>query len=322
LLFGYQTADYNICAVRRHRQFYLATLSIFVFLASVPFTAAQDPEQYLREHYLGKTLVLRGLYSANRLRFDSSGTPDDSASGDWTETGFVLLEEIHNSNDQAVIHARRFAAEFVAKEFELRALWEPQPNRKGVRPVIVTIEANFPQHNPSPDQIDALMSKIFLTQRDHLADLVPEYWRGCVNGGATGTYGNCLLSPEILAVPGLSASEGDGSARMSNGAKFDLSDQRQVLRVGKDVSPPRVIYQVDPEFSESARRAKFQGNVTLGLVVSSQGTPTQIHILSPLGSGLDAEAVEAVEKWKFEPAKKNGEPVAVAIAVEVSFHLY
>jgi periplasmic protein TonB len=93
-------------------------------------------------------------------------------------------------------------------------------------------------------------------------------------------------------------------------------------RPGKGVTPPRVIYQTDPEFSEEARKAKYQGTCVLGLVVDANGRPTQIHVLSALGMGLDEKAIESVKNWKFEPGKKDGHDVAVEIAVEVDFHLY
>jgi periplasmic protein TonB len=95
-----------------------------------------------------------------------------------------------------------------------------------------------------------------------------------------------------------------------------------LFRVGNGVSPPRQIYQREPEFSEAARGIKFQGTGILGLTVSADGTPTSIHILSPLGAGLDANAVHAVEGWKFKPAEKDGQPVAVVIAVEIDFRRY
>ena len=95
-----------------------------------------------------------------------------------------------------------------------------------------------------------------------------------------------------------------------------------IFRVGAGVSPPRPIYQPEPEFSEEARKAKYQGICTLALVVGIDGRPSQIHVQSSLGMGLDEKAIEAVRNWKFEPAMKDGHPVAVAIAVEVDFHLY
>jgi TonB family protein len=95
-----------------------------------------------------------------------------------------------------------------------------------------------------------------------------------------------------------------------------------VFRPGKGVTPPRVIYQTDPEFSEEARKAKYQGTCVLGLVVDANGHPTSIRVLSALGMGLDEKAIESVKNWKFEPGKKDGHDVAVEIAVEVDFHLY
>jgi len=71
----------------------------------------------------------------------------------------------------------------------------------------------------------------------------------------------------------------------------------------------------------SARVVRYQGRVTLGLIVDKDGLPQQVHILSPLGVGLDAQAVHTVEGWRFKPAERDGQPVNVEIAVEVDFHL-
>jgi periplasmic protein TonB len=95
-----------------------------------------------------------------------------------------------------------------------------------------------------------------------------------------------------------------------------------IFHVGGGVSPPRQIYAPEPEFSEEARKAKYQGVCTLGLIVGTDGRPSNIRVLSSLGMGLDEKAIEAVKMWKFEPAMKDGHPVRVEIAVEVDFHLY
>jgi periplasmic protein TonB len=95
-----------------------------------------------------------------------------------------------------------------------------------------------------------------------------------------------------------------------------------IFHVGGGVSAPRTIYAPEPEFSEEARKAKYQGVCTLSLVVRSDGRPSDIRVLSSLGMGLDEKAIEAVKNWRFEPAMKDGHPVSVQIAVEVDFHLY
>ncbi|MGO9168055.1 MAG: energy transducer TonB [Candidatus Sulfotelmatobacter sp.] len=95
-----------------------------------------------------------------------------------------------------------------------------------------------------------------------------------------------------------------------------------IYRPGRGVSPPRPIYSPEPEFSEEARKAKYQGVCTLMIVVDTDGRPTNLRVVNSLGMGLDEKALETVRTWRFEPGLKDGHPVKVEIAVEVDFHLY
>jgi periplasmic protein TonB len=95
-----------------------------------------------------------------------------------------------------------------------------------------------------------------------------------------------------------------------------------VFRVGGGVSAPKATFSPDPEYSEEARKAKFQGTCVLWLIVGPDGHPRDIRVSRTLGLGLDEKAIEAVKNWKFEPAMKDGKPVAVQINVEVDFRLY
>jgi len=95
-----------------------------------------------------------------------------------------------------------------------------------------------------------------------------------------------------------------------------------VFRVGGGVTAPRAIYDPDPEYSEEARRAKFQGSVVLGAIIGPDGRPRDLRVARSLGMGLDQKALEAVTKWRFSPAMKDGQPVAVQVNIEVSFRLY
>ncbi len=95
-----------------------------------------------------------------------------------------------------------------------------------------------------------------------------------------------------------------------------------VYQVGGSVRPPIVTYQVDPEFSEEARKAKFSGNVVVSLIVGADGRPRNVHVLRGVGMGLDEKAVEAVQQYRFKPATKNGKPVDVYLNVEVNFQIF
>jgi protein TonB len=95
-----------------------------------------------------------------------------------------------------------------------------------------------------------------------------------------------------------------------------------VYRVGGGVSAPVLLNNVEAEFSDEARRAKYQGACLVEIIVDAHGNPQNPRVVQPLGMGLDEKAIEAVMKYKFRPAMKGGKPVAVWQPVEVDFHLY
>lgn len=131
------------------------------------------------------------------------------------------------------------------------------------------------------------------------------FMNGAGNGGGIGNgYGGGIGNGKGNGV-------GDGSGGGSGGG----------MRIGNGVSAPKPIYTPEPEYSEEARKAKFQGTVLLSVVVDETGKATQIKVTRPLGLGLDDKAIEAVKKWRFEPGKYNGKAVAVQATIEVSFRL-
>jgi periplasmic protein TonB len=108
-----------------------------------------------------------------------------------------------------------------------------------------------------------------------------------------------------------------------NDSAKDSSQPEKVYKVGRDrVSPPRVIYRVDPTYDDAARKAKLNGFVVLTLIVTPDGDPKDIRIAKSLSPGLDKKSIEAVSQWKFTPATKDGTPVAVEIQVQTTFKLY
>ena len=94
-----------------------------------------------------------------------------------------------------------------------------------------------------------------------------------------------------------------------------------VFRVGGGVSAPELVFKVDPEYSEQARKSKYQGTVVLNLIVQKDGSVRDIRVMTPLGMGLDEKAIEAVRQWRFRPGQKGGAPVDVSAVIEVTFRL-
>lgn len=117
--------------------------------------------------------------------------------------------------------------------------------------------------------------------------------------------------------PGIGPGNGPGVGPGENG-----NTGGRVRRVGNGVTAPVVIYDPAPEFSEEARKNKFQGQVTVVLVVDAQGRPQRVRVPKPVGMGLDEKAIEAVNRYRFKPATENGVPVAVEVAVLVDFEIF
>ena len=79
--------------------------------------------------------------------------------------------------------------------------------------------------------------------------------------------------------------------------------------MGGGVSAPTLVYKVEPEYSEEARKARYQGIVLLYIEVDVNGRAQNMRVISSLGLGLDEKAMDAVKKWKFRPGMKDGKPV-------------
>jgi len=116
----------------------------------------------------------------------------------------------------------------------------------------------------------------------------------------------------------------DPGTAMCNGPNLGAHPIEGVLvyRVRNGVEAPRVIFAPDPEYTEGARKAKYQSDVTVGGTVNVDGTFSDFCIVQAAGLGLDAQAIETIGKWKFEPATLHGQAVPVRITVEVTYRLY
>lgn len=91
--------------------------------------------------------------------------------------------------------------------------------------------------------------------------------------------------------------------------------------IAKLTRRPQVVYQVEPEYSESARKARVHGSVKLRIDVSLDGRAINIRVLEGIGLGLDEAAIDAVKRWRFSPAMSGTQPVVAPAIVEVAFHL-
>jgi TonB family protein len=178
----------------------------------------------------------------------------------------------------------------------------------------VTIAAHFDTRQITLNAAHSVLDGVFLSPPDRLADLVPDYWKRCFGAQNSST---CRVSPQLAPLFNLPPSTSPAEATSAANGQSD-----KVIKIGPGISPPRAIFSPDPEYSVEAREQHIQGIVVLQLIVDNSGRPQDIKVVSPLGYGLDEKAVDELKSWKFHPARKGSEPVAVSINVEVSFRLY
>lgn len=91
---------------------------------------------------------------------------------------------------------------------------------------------------------------------------------------------------------------------------------------GSVVKSARVLKRAEPVYPERAKAAQITGSVTLKIHISESGEVLHCLVMSSEPSGVfDASAISAVEKWKFEPAVKNGQKVSSYMVQKLSFRM-
>ncbi len=130
----------------------------------------------------------------------------------------------------------------------------------------------------------------------------------------------CILTL-LAALSGLPPSSAQDSGKApDSGQKADDSASEPIYDLSKDITPPRLIHQVYPAYNPGSHGVRVAGKVLIRLVVSSAGLPKNPSIVQGLAAEVDQSALDAVKQWRFDPAKREGMPVAVRVVVEINFH--
>jgi TonB family protein len=235
---------------------------------------------------VGKALFLRGFYVANDLNYDVAGRVAGSLKvGDWTLAGVNVLKVERKGPGEIELDGVRVAIRYNADahEFQRHAL-----NDEKMRLTV--------KDSGEAKQLEAAFAAMFAVGIDPaMQRTMPDYWRH-------------YFDPN-LAWPQ------DALSGQTIYALYGSADQ------AKDVTAPKVGHRVDAKYSEFAVRDKVQGTMQLRVVVDASGAPQRIAVARPLGYGLDASAVEAMMKWRFDPGLRDGSPVVAGVAIEQQFSL-
>jgi TonB family protein len=252
--------------------------------------ADQNLEKTLTSQYRDKIFYMRHSFRAGSQEYDAQGQPVNPAGeGPWSLYGRMVVKKIAIDKDRLRVEGKR-------------AVYRHDGHGcgRGCMPFMdgdhikVTIRLDGPLSSAS--DADSALSRVFAVTPEEMVGSVPAYWQDYL-AKFTGQ------SPKASALPPEAGGE-------------------KVFKFGEDgVTPPKAVHDPEPEFSEFARGQGFQGTLGLNITIDKTGRVGRVSIANPLGMGLDEQAVSMVRTWRFTPASRNGEPVAVAAWIEVDFRL-
>lgn len=269
--------------------------SVVLNIEIAPDGRTQDPRII---HALGMGLDEKAIEAVKQWRYDSAPNPNAPLLRRVVEVPFRLKPAGPWVLDASVFRTQPIGGAVATTKPELRQYAAPDP---AVCSAQGYVAVNFDIGSdgvPSDIQIAADAAG---SLRDRVLTAVqswrfrPATWNGSDSPGSARVLLECHPA-ETLAAPGQ-------------------------IYSGAVVVPPALLFRLEAEYSQEARKAKLQGQITLSLIVEPDGKVSGVRVLRPLGMGLDEQAIGAVMQWRFKPGTKDGKPVRVAAQVTVSFRL-
>ena len=267
-------------------------VTVFVcFLSAMTSLAQTAPTaQSIEAQLRGPFLMLRGMYGGHKVKFDAEGNLVGKAHFVPFGLSVLRVDRVRVTDSDVEIDATREGLVFSAGGIALppgKFSAEPWGGLNGVK-IEITRD---PIH---PALLNSALAKVLSIGFDPgLIAQAPEYWQPWLRRLMN------LPPKQELQMPEISLTGSNGS--------------------GQKVKPPRVLRSEIPEYPPTAALRSYRGTALLGFTVNASGVPENIHIVRPLGMGLDEEAVNALRRFRFAPATRDGRPVSVQVNLEMRF---
>jgi TonB family protein len=184
-----------------------------------------------------------------------------------------------------------------------------------------------PQPQPEPVKPDQPVQPTVIEDLEPVAAEAPQLPVTLFDPSATGPAGPGIPGGSETGhpdgVPG-GSDTGDPAAvfpATGSGSVPPLAAPSGPIRMNARVKGPEIIpgTRVEPRYPEPARRVRLQGAVILEAVIDEHGNVTGVRVVKGMPMGLEQAAIEAVSRWKFQPATLDGRPVAVYFNLTVNF---
>jgi TonB family protein len=260
-----------------------------------PPTIPADPVLTAAAHLAGEAFFLRGFYSADTLAYDATGVLEGPPPrpADWTLSAINILTVARRGPDTVELDGVRVAIRYNPDAHEFQR--HPQ-NIEKVR-ILVRLADPGPGIDAAATahQLRAALAAIFAIGIDPaLQRSMPPLW-------------SHFFDPSLPWPP-------DALTGQTIYPLFGSQPGQP-----PDVTPPQLAHRVDPQFTDAAALDRVSGPMQLRIVVDARGLVQHIVVAHPLGYGLEQQAADAVAKWRFDPATRQGQPVASAIPVNLNF---
>jgi len=283
--------------VRPHNKTLRCAIALALLTPFAMHCAAQSTEAELKARLVNKPLYLRGFWKEDNLKFDIAGKLTvPSAHTPFPLCG-IYIDGVKLQKDKLVLSGGRMGLQFKPT---LERIHIPETVR------IEIVGAPGTDFGPALDKIFA----------DGLADLTPSlptYWQPYAQKTFLNTASQASTQPS--AKPQQAAT--DAQTVLTPPVSDDT-----ILHVGKGITAPVLLSQAQATFNNVARQMKLRGDVTLSFVVKKDGSISNVSIVTPLGLGLDEQAIGALYQYRFKPAMEGNTPVAVYHTMTINFTIY
>jgi TonB family protein len=302
----------------------IAVLALICGFFATAAAADKELEKLLTNRYRDRVFALRHPFQSNSQEYDAAGTPlKTSDEGAWTLYGRIVVKKVFIDADALRIEGNRVVFKFDDREKRLM----PFATLEHVK---ITIRLNG--FLTSSDEADGVLNRVFAITDEDIVKSAPPSWQSYLATEMAATQGANKGATQSGGVAQVPPSGGTGKLLNLEGQKVinlppgvfgedDTVDGEKVFHFGPGVTAPRILYQPEPEFTDAARKAAFQGKLGMTFIVDRTGRVKNVRLIHPLGMGLDENAINTVSTWRFSPATRDGQPVAFALYVEVNFHL-
>jgi len=272
--------------------------------------ASPKLEDELRGIFVGHSFTIRNFFRGTHLRYGSDGQLLNKGDpGYWSRDGMVEFSAVRIMPDNSLIlQGERTCVLFDRKEGEFSNV------RTGDR---VEIEVQLNPDQLSQQAVLPVLQRILLNSHDRLADLVPSYWTNCLSQKVERrdehSPWECAVTnkqsvpdfPDDKVTWELPAPD----TSLHTGTRRYLIRHRVAYLSEPGVKDPNLGAAPDPVFQWEQERTHI-GFMTLVLAftVSEDGRAHDIFIVSPIGMGVDDDAVRTLSAWHFKPAMIGNKP--------------